>query len=1134
MTKVIYYNTDNTKQPDIAIQNTAKVNAAEANTDSEKLITSMNDKVAAGQTVSEDEKNQLRVMQKQAQVAANQNALDRWIYGDEGKAKIEAQNKELNQFIDQNNKDWQTNANNNGNWSGVDNQLTQWNTENTQFTSQEISNFNKISDLYQWNLENFYSSDDFKNLTAWQQAKFKAIAQQQKTSPDLNPDTTTKINQALQNNSNTKTQQFQEDFWTNLENIARITSNLNTLKQSNPEMFATRADYEKNFNYAWRSQQEKNLLDNFWQWQQNNLSSNDILGMLQSWQKITNGNVLKSDAYKTAVYAYNQYSALKTKTSNDISNDIVKWVTSVDNPWMQILATQDPTKYSDILTKVSNKNEMAWVSSNAESTYKLYNWEKVTTDNLKDMSDARNTLLKEIMETVLKNQNLWQEALTKYKAALDDPSLKQQNTELTNLKWQIDDLDDQINQVATDVRSETSSGINESQVNAIISDRTASLMRQKNSLTISYNTLASQINNAYSRIQSDYQIDLQQANLDQQYNSNVLWVMEFNYNALNSDYEYERNKQDTLEAADTEFQREIQKMVIQKNITLDTTKKTLELQDLYTNWDINSSDEKLVKKAIQKWVESSMAIYTNKGWKDWTRTPEQITDAIYEWMKSWQYTSLSDWVNNEIVNNVQSNPGYQQLIKYSKSLMTVWTTDLVKDEDWNRMWVDKANKTMSYVNPTGWSSSASITYNGQTLSRTDRNNNLIAAAVWTNWTNQYTKALDDAGISWSYGDTFSNWKMSTIKIEWWTTEAMAASKAILWWSNAIQSRYSNRSRWSKVNQEAGTNVKTQSDFNKLSDEKQEALIKAIYQKWEWWTGYLLDSKAQTASQSSYNPNYASAYEDYLKTWNLPTWMKLWTKKADEFASQATAYQKDKAGQDTSSSSINDADIAVFNSLTNTDRNKYRTDPTYQKFIEEQKKVFTDPDANINDIAKYSAWWKDIWESMLTSLTKFWQALSQIWDLSKKIESEDTWPIMWAIRSYNPWDSNAQALKAEINALIPNLARWVYGEVWVLTDNDIENYSKTVPNIKSTADTNKLILAMTLKSMMNWYKNILQTQAAGWRDVSQFVWSYTTYEDKINSLLSSIWWGTNATWDNSNLTSIWSSAWETNLNKYRLK
>jgi hypothetical protein len=48
---------------------------------------------------------------------------------------------------------------------------------------------------------------------------------------------------------------------------------------------------------------------------------------------------------------------------------------------------------------------------------------------------------------------------------------------------------------------------------------------------------------------------------------------------------------------------------------------------------------------------------------------------------------------------------------------------------------------------------------------------------------------------------------------------------------------------------------------------------------------------------------------------------------------------------------------------------------------------------------------------------------------------------------------------------------------VLTDKDIEHYSKTVPNLKSTSDVNEAVLAMSLDMLASGYKRKLQNQAA---------------------------------------------------------
>jgi hypothetical protein len=94
----------------------------------------------------------------------------------------------------------------------------------------------------------------------------------------------------------------------------------------------------------------------------------------------------------------------------------------------------------------------------------------------------------------------------------------------------------------------------------------------------------------------------------------------------------------------------------------------------------------------------------------------------------------------------------------------------------------------------------------------------------------------------------------------------------------------------------------------------------------------------------------------------------------------------------------------------------------------------------------------------------------------------------------------------------------------LTDADIQNYAKTLPNIKSTEDTNKLVLAMTLKTMLNWFKWQIQIDWSAGRDVSGFVWTVKQYEDRITKLLSEIEWAWVSTSTN-NTTNQYQSDWD---------
>lgn len=99
---------------------------------------------------------------------------------------------------------------------------------------------------------------------------------------------------------------------------------------------------------------------------------------------------------------------------------------------------------------------------------------------------------------------------------------------------------------------------------------------------------------------------------------------------------------------------------------------------------------------------------------------------------------------------------------------------------------------------------------------------------------------------------------------------------------------------------------------------------------------------------------------------------------------------------------------------------------------------------------------------------------------------DLAPITKVFRSNNPFDVKAQQITASINAIIPNLARGIYGEVGVLTDQDVARYAQTIPNLGSVSEVQDAMLALTLKTVQNSVKNKLVINARNGADVSQQV------------------------------------------------
>lgn len=146
--------------------------------------------------------------------------------------------------------------------------------------------------------------------------------------------------------------------------------------------------------------------------------------------------------------------------------------------------------------------------------------------------------------------------------------------------------------------------------------------------------------------------------------------------------------------------------------------------------------------------------------------------------------------------------------------------------------------------------------------RTDANNNPIAAAVTTGGTNQFTKALDQAGIKWTYGNQFPNDpNMSTIKV---LGNPVEGARAILANSNALQGWYSGHTGAQVMNQYG---ISNNTDFQKAPIATQNAVIDGIYKK-EAGSGILMHPQQQNISSPQQIVDQVSQTLPYLSG-NIP-------------------------------------------------------------------------------------------------------------------------------------------------------------------------------------------------------------------------------------------------------------------------
>lgn len=143
---------------------------------------------------------------------------------------------------------------------------------------------------------------------------------------------------------------------------------------------------------------------------------------------------------------------------------------------------------------------------------------------------------------------------------------------------------------------------------------------------------------------------------------------------------------------------------------------------------------------------------------------------------------------------------------------------------------------------------------------------------------------------------------------------------------------------------------------------------------------------------------------------------------------------------------------------------------------------------------------DLSQSEREQLSKMGLVVSQLDTLESSIsKSNSTGIIKGRVNNLIAnLGANADAgyINAQIQALIPNVARGIYGEVGVLTDADIENYKKTLPNIKTIEEQNQLVLAMTLRNAMKSYENILNTGANSGINVSGWAQDYADLKNQV--------------------------------------
>jgi len=119
-------------------------------------------------------------------------------------------------------------------------------------------------------------------------------------------------------------------------------------------------------------------------------------------------------------------------------------------------------------------------------------------------------------------------------------------------------------------------------------------------------------------------------------------------------------------------------------------------------------------------------------------------------------------------------------------------------------------------------------------------------------------------------------------------------------------------------------------------------------------------------------------------------------------------------------------------------------------------------------------------------------------LMKTLEDNNykVWPIINKFAKLNPRDADYASIKASINQMASNIARWFW-EKWVLTDQDIERYMKTIPNEKMWKNAREVVWTLLKAKLYSSLIYTLEAQAKNKKDVSMYA---SDYQDAVNWLV----------------------------------
>jgi len=427
-----------------------------------------------------------------------------------------------------------------------------------------------------------------------------------------------------------------------------------------------------------------------------------------------------------------------------------------------------------------------------------------------------------------------------------------------------------------------------------------------------------------------------------------------------------------------------------------------------------------------------------------TQTFEEETFSNYAKLYANWKISIWDmqdmWIPNEQIANIVWQSAW------------ITPTEEFKTPDVERIWTDED------WNPIYW------TYNQATWQYEP-----ISISWWTTWTTWKTQMLDFIKSSEWYsnlvyddmtGGVLSPWQRAegTPTIWYWFTTV--AWQPVTAWMQILENWDITDVNWnviSNVDTELQNQIQQHSNYQNfitvpLSEAQQTALTSFEYNlwpniwKWDWkgiidkinawdlewaveemklftyanweymeWLANRRNKEADLLMQWDtedivwFDKNKMPQYIKFIESWSLPTWMKSWTKKYEQFIKEANEWYKQNSEEILRNKGFSITSPETYNALS----------------TQEKKDIITMTNS-------FWAFWQSM-DKLIWYAEKYWTKTLP-WTVKKTIEQERQNALLQAKELFNLWVLNWPDLEL-MEKVIPSItASWVFQMFkWAITD-----------------------------------------------------------------------------------------------------